>query len=117
MNKVRASLLFKRKIKPLAKKYRTLRSSLEELEADLIKNPFLGESYGKSIYKIRLADESKGKGKSGGFRILYYLATQQADSILITLLTIFDKGELDTIKKKDAESILEEVLKELDNKA
>jgi mRNA-degrading endonuclease RelE of RelBE toxin-antitoxin system len=114
MNSIKASHLFKRKVKPLAKKYHTLKQSIDILGNDLIKNPYLGESYGKNIYKIRLADESKGKGKSGGFRVLYYLAIQQEDSILITLLTIFDKGELDTIKKKDAEAILMQVLNELD---
>jgi mRNA-degrading endonuclease RelE of RelBE toxin-antitoxin system len=65
--------------------------------------------------KIRLADKSKGKGKSGGFRILYYLAIQEADSIKIILMTIFDKSELDTIKKKDAEILSSRVLDELTN--
>jgi mRNA-degrading endonuclease RelE of RelBE toxin-antitoxin system len=114
MNSVKASRLFKRKVKPLAKKYHTLKESIDELANDLIKNPYLGDSYGQNIYKIRLADESKGKGKSGGFRILYYLAIQRNENTLITLLTIFDKGEIDTIKKKDAEAILSQVLNELD---
>ena len=114
MNSVKASHLFKRKVKPLAKKYHTLKQSIDDLGDELIKNPYLGDSYGKNIYKIRLADESKGKGKSGGFRVLYYLAIQEDENIFITLLTIFDKGEINTIKKKDAEAILLQVLNELD---
>ena len=33
----------------------------------------MGDSYGANIYKIRLGDESKGRGKSGGFRVITYL--------------------------------------------
>ena len=110
MNNILFTAEFKRKVKPLAKKYHTLRASIDQLGEYLIKDPFLGESYGSNIYKIRLADESKGKGKSGGFRIMYYLATKNEASIDILLMTIFDKSELDTIKKKDAELLLKKVL-------
>ena len=63
MNSVKVSQLFKRKVKPLAKKYHTLKDSIDDLGTRLLNNPYLGESYGKNIYKVRLADESKGRGK------------------------------------------------------
>ena len=44
---------------------------------------------------------------------MYYLATRKEDSIDILLMTIYDKGELDTITKKDAELLLQKVLSEL----
>jgi hypothetical protein len=66
MNSVLFSAEFKRKAKPLVKKYPTLKGNIDNLNNELIKNPFLGESYGSGVYKIRLADESKGKGKRGG---------------------------------------------------
>jgi hypothetical protein len=52
------------------KKYRTLRASIDGLLIDLEKDPFLGLLYGNDNYKVRLADKSKGSGKSGGFRIM-----------------------------------------------
>lgn len=113
MNRVLFSSEFKRTVKPLAKKYHTLKSNIDQLAADLVQDPYLGESYGSNIYKIRLADESKGKGKSGGFRIMYYLSIQTENGIDILLITIFDKSEKDTIKKKDAEQLLIKVLNEL----
>ena len=113
MNSIFFSSEFKRKVKPLAKKYRTLKNNIDQLGAELVENPLLGESYGANIYKIRLADESKGKGKSGGFRIMYYLSVQKGDDIYIVLMTIFDKAELDTIKKKDAGELLKKVMSEL----
>lgn len=63
---------FKREAKRLVKKYVTLQSSIDKLIEDLSKNPTLGDAYGEGIYKIRLADKSKGRGKSGGFRVMYY---------------------------------------------
>jgi len=41
---------------------------------------------------------------------MYYLATKNEASIDILLMTIFDKSELDTIKKKDAELLLKKIL-------
>ncbi|RYE19540.1 MAG: addiction module toxin RelE, partial [Sphingobacteriaceae bacterium] len=53
INSVFYSPEFKINLKPLAKKYFTLKQSIKSLEEDLIKNPYLGESYGEKIYKIR----------------------------------------------------------------
>ena len=40
------------------------------MEKDIINNPFLGDDLGSGIRKVRMAIASKGKGKSGGARIL-----------------------------------------------
>jgi mRNA-degrading endonuclease RelE of RelBE toxin-antitoxin system len=120
-NTVIVSHSFKREVKPLAKKYHTLKLSVDKLIADLILNPYLGESYGKSIYKVRLSDPSKGKGKSGGFRVMYYHLKITEDGIEILLMTIFNKSEISTLKRAEAERILKNVLleheKENDNGA
>ena len=71
-NTVEVSPEFIRDIKPLAKKYHSLRKSVDNLQKALIDNPFLGDAYGNGVFKVRLADESKGTGKSGGFRVMYY---------------------------------------------
>jgi len=60
-NSVHLTAFFLRKAKRLLKKYRSLHFSLQKLEDDLLDNPKLGDSYGSNIYKVRLADESKGK--------------------------------------------------------
>jgi len=61
--KIITSKKFRRKAKPLLKKYRSLKGELKELEDKLLENPGLGISIGKSCYKIKLAVKSKGKGK------------------------------------------------------
>jgi mRNA-degrading endonuclease RelE of RelBE toxin-antitoxin system len=100
-NKVIVSQVFTRKAKPLLKKYKSLGESLLSLEKELIKNPRQGVSYGANVYKVRLADPSKGKGTSGGFRVITYLVTEHQDAIIIQLITILDKSEEASIKKED----------------
>ncbi len=111
-NTVKPTPEFKRDLKPLLKKYRTLKQTILKLESDLIANPYLGESYGQGIYKVRISDESKGKGKSGGLRVLYYHLTKTDEGIEMLLLNIIDKSEVSTIKKADAVKMLKEILKE-----
>lgn len=106
-NKVHLTPYFFKKAKRLLKKYKTLKDSLESLEDDLLKNPRSGDSYGANIYKIRVADESKGKGKSGGFRVITYLVEQNKTSIEIYLITIFDKSEEASISKDDVKKIID----------
>src|ERR1700733_12518898 len=105
-NKVHLTAFFMRKAKRLLKKYYTLDDSLEKLERDLIKNPKMGDNYGSNIYKVRLADDSKGKGKSGGFRVITYLLEEKPESIDIYLITIFDKSEEASISKDDVKEII-----------
>jgi len=117
-NTVKPTPEFKRDLKPLLKKYRSLKDTVLNLEEALIKDPYLGESYGHGIYKVRVSDVSKGKGKgkSGGFRVLYYHLTKTAYGIDMLLLNIIDKSEVATIKKPDAVKQLNAILKEYFNR-
>lgn len=97
-NKVIYTSRFARDAKPFIKKHPSFRNTLELLEQELLANPRLGKPYGNKIYKIRLADESKGKGKSGGFRVITYVISE--DDTTVFMITIFDKSEEDNIQKQ-----------------
>ena len=85
---------FERGAKALRKKYPSFESDYDNFLNELEKNPFSGESLGKHTYKKRMSIASKGKGKSGGARVITYnLQEQSDDEILITLMTIYDKSE------------------------
>ena len=68
------------------------------MEKDIINNPFLGDDLGSGIRKVRMAIASKGKGKSGGGRILTLNLLLDTESMEITFLTIYDKGEISNVK-------------------
>lgn len=98
---------FLRESKRLTKKYRSLKTELAVLFDELAQNPSIGAPLGNEIYKIRLAIASKGKGKSGGARIITYL---RIDEKTVLLLTIYNKGEKDNISDKENREIIKHYL-------
>ncbi|MEO6151423.1 MAG: hypothetical protein ABIN95_11205 [Mucilaginibacter sp.] len=114
-NTVFVSKVFQREVKPLAKKYHTLKDSVNTLIEKLKHDPFIGTPYGSDIYKIRLADESKGSGKRGGLRVMYYHLNKTEQGIDILLMSIYNKADKATIKKQEALQILSNILKEHNN--
>lgn len=97
---------FKHEANRLSKKYRSLPSELRELSDALKSNPHLGTDLGAGIFKIRLAIKSKGKGKSGGGRVVTYVIDEEE---AIHLLTIYDKSELDTIETSELRELVREL--------
>ena len=89
---------FRRHFKRLAKKYPSLVNDYDTFKKELCKNPFQGADLGGGTRKVRMAIASKGKGKSGGARVITYNIVQREDeTVEITLLTIFDKGEISCV--------------------
>lgn len=79
------------------------------LEEILIENPQSGIPLGANLYKILLASKAKGKGKSGGFRIVTYLRYELQDQTDIYLVTIVDKSEESNIHKNDLVKIVKPI--------
>ncbi len=98
---------FKKEAKRLIKKYPSLKIELEVLGDELENNPALGISLGNDVYKIRFAIKSKGKGKSGGARVITYVKFANGT---VLLLSIYDKGEKDSISDKEIKELLKEFL-------
>lgn len=83
-----------REIKRLNKKYRSFKSDLAKLVATLEEQPQQGEPPGKDCYKIRLAIKAKGKGKSGGARVVTHVRVVKET---VVVLFVYDKGESESI--------------------
>jgi len=94
---------FKKEAKRLVKKYKSLKSEITNLIAELETNPTKGTPLGNDIYKIRLAIKSKGKGKSGGARIMSYVKVTQTE---VLLFSIYNKSEKDTISDKEIKELI-----------
>ena len=89
-----ATNTFAKELKALFKKYRSIKDDLSVLKQAILISPNTGTPLGNNIFKIRLAIKSKGKGKSGGARVITYFKT--SDDI-IYLLSIYDKSEKDNL--------------------
>lgn len=101
---VKSIEVFERQAKKLSKKYSSLKSELLALVQGLKKNPEQGTAIGNSCYKIRLAIKSKGKGKSGGARVIINFVVAN-DTVY--LLSIYDKSDKDTLSIKELDELLQ----------
>jgi mRNA-degrading endonuclease RelE of RelBE toxin-antitoxin system len=106
---------FRRQAKKLAKKHRSLGKDLQGLFDSLIVDPYQGDKIGESTYKVRLAIKSKGKGKSGGARVITYLDIEIIDEvqdIAVNILTIYDKSQAESISSEFVKSMINEIRNE-----
>jgi hypothetical protein len=95
---------FERKLKRLTKKHKSLVKDLAVVIEELTKNPKLGTPIGKDCYKIRVAISSKGKGKSGGARMITYLRIIKHT---VFLMDIYDKSEQANISDKELKQLID----------
>lgn len=100
---------FDKKVKKLAKKYKSLKSDLRELVKELMQNPTVGVDLGNGVRKVRMAISDKGKGKSHGARVITYTTIISVEEGIITLLAIYDKAEQNTITEKEISLLLKEI--------
>ncbi len=91
-------------MKRLIKKFPSLKEEYAELIEEIIKNPKSGTFLGNNCYKIRVAIQSKGKGKSGGARTITYIFIETET---VYLLTIYDKSEKENLKPNELKTMVE----------
>jgi len=107
--RVRTPILFNKNLKRLARKYPKVLSVVEALVEELKNDARPGDqipNVGYEVYKVRLENLSANRGKSGGFRVIYYL--QLADSVI--LLTIYSKTEQSDISPDQIRRVIDIVI-------
>ena len=101
---------FERGAKALRKRYPSFESDYDTFLNELEKNPYGGESLGHHTYKNRMAIASKGKGKSGGARVITYNLQQVNDEeVLITLMSIYDKSDVENVSDAYLRSLVQQI--------
>lgn len=99
---------FKREAKRFSKRYASFDEDIAQLLDDLTKNPNLGTDLGNGIHKIRMQVKSKGKGKSGGMRVISVNIYATVTETTVNLLFIYDKAERSSIKKEEILALMKE---------
>ncbi len=102
--KVISTVPFERKLKKLSKRYPSLKQDLLPILEELSENPTMGDSLGKSCYKIRVLITSKGKGKSGRARLITYVRIAKET---VFLLELYDKSEKASISDQELKLLIE----------
>lgn len=96
---------FQRDLRELAKRYRSIRSDIQPLIEQLQTGETPGDRISGlkyQVFKVRLKNSNIQKGKSGGYRVIYYVKTAQA----IILTTIYSKSDISDVSNE----IIEEAI-------
>ena len=104
---VKATEVFQKCVKPLAKRYRSFRKDYEALLDELEKNPCLGTDLGDGYRKVRMAIASKGKGKSGGARVITFDMVERNGCLY--LIYAYDKSDADSVNLNIIKKIVAEL--------
>ncbi|HRI29045.1 MAG TPA: hypothetical protein PK715_13375 [Chitinophagales bacterium] len=101
---------FQVKYKELVKRFPALQRQLLMLTEVLTKNPFYGTPLGGNLFKIRLPNKAKVKGKRSGFRVVtYFLHENQSGVQELFLITIYDKSDTENVSKKTLLALLKRI--------
>lgn len=95
-------------IRRLKKRYRHVVDDLEVAVNALQEQPTLGVvvSGGHGVRKVRVANRDVSRGKSGGYRVIYYLVDEPRK--LMYLLLIYSKSEKEDVDTKEIERLMKQ---------
>ena len=100
---------FERSFKTLMKRHRSLKSDLCQLISSLEQDPLQGDELCPGVRKLRMAIKSKGRGKSGGARVITYTVVVNASAGRVYLIDIYDKADYSTVDVAVLQQIIDEM--------
>jgi mRNA-degrading endonuclease RelE of RelBE toxin-antitoxin system len=99
---------FQRKLRTLAKKYRRIANDIQPIIAQLQSGEQIGNQIsgleGYVVFKARVKNSEIQKGKSSGYRLIYWVESPSS----IVLLDIYTKSEQANIPAKKIQQIIAE---------
>lgn len=106
---IQTTSYFDTEAKRLAKRYRSFIDDLQEFQKNLLDNPYQGTELSPGIRKIRLTIDSKGRGKSGGARVITFTYLVDEQNGVVILLLLYDKADASSIKM----NVVRQIIKDL----
>jgi len=103
---------FKKDLRELAKRYRSIRSDIQPLIEQLQASEIPGDRISGvkyQVFKVRLKNSNIQKGKSGGYRVIYYLRTDWG----IILATIHSKSDISDVSNEIIEEAIAQYEQEI----
>lgn len=99
---------FQRNLRQLAKKYRHIKSDLEPIIDQLRNGTKPGDQVPQvryEVFKVRAKNSDARKGKSGGYRLIYYVKSESE----VVLVTVYSKTQQEDIAAEDIRQIILEL--------
>ena len=106
---IQTTSYFDTEAKRLAKRYRSFIDDLQDFQDELLENPYQGTELSPGIRKIRLTIDSKGRGKSGGARVITFTYLVDEKDGVVILLLLYDKADASNIKMNVVRKIIKDL--------
>ena len=87
---------FEKDVRRLAKRYRKIKLDIQPLIQTLEAGELPGHqipNIDQAVFKVRVSNSDIQKGKSGGYRVIYYLKTN-TQILLITMYSKSDRSDM-----------------------
>ena len=100
---------FKRSVKKLHKRFPTVKQDVKTAIEVLREHPTLGVVIpgGAGVRKFRVKNSDIPRGKSEGYRLLYYVEEQEAGTLYVLLL--YAKSDQETISRQEIQQLLKDI--------
>ena len=107
--KIQFTDVFKRQVRDLAKRYRQIKLDIQPVLQSTSSGDLVGvgdqiQGTGYTVFKVRIKNSDIQKGKSGGYRLIYYIKT--SENILCVL--IYSKSDEDNVTSLEIKKIIQE---------
>ena len=100
---------FAKEAKRLAKKYPSFKQDYKDFLVSIKNNPLQGDEITKNIRKIRMAIKAKGKGKSGGARVITFNVLANIENGQVVFLLLYDKEDASTVKVNVVKQLVQDM--------
>ena len=100
---------FAKEAKRLAKKYPSFKQDYKDFLESIKNNPLQGDEITKNIRKIRMAIKAKGKGKSGGARVITFNILTDVENGHVVFLLLYDKEDASTVKVNVVKQLVQDM--------
>jgi len=99
---------FRKAVQKLSKRYPDIRQDLQDAIAALIQNSEIGDVMigTNGIRKLRVKNSNARKGKSGGYRLIYYPMTWKSS---VGILTVYSKSDREDMTHKELAEFIREI--------
>lgn len=99
--------LYQKAFKKLSKSYSNISKDVDNFLDSIEEKHSLGIPLKANVFKARIANSDKNRGKSAGYRLITYLALVENE---LHLLYIYDKSSLTNLTEKEIdEAILRQI--------
>jgi mRNA-degrading endonuclease RelE of RelBE toxin-antitoxin system len=104
---IRVTPDFRKQLRKLEKRYRKIKSDLEPILIQIQMGEIVGDrltDIGAEVFKVRIRNSDTNRGKSGGYRVIYWLKLPE----YVVLLDIYSKSDRDDVEVIAIQNIITE---------